>query len=105
MPTCAEDGTHVLKVCQHHHQLVRVAQVVLPSEIEGTSKVQVARDCVGRFGWNLHGQTARATRCLTVQVAGGDTSIRASDVYLRSKCAVVTFNPRMDTKRGFWSRV
>ena len=36
VPTYPEGGSHALKVCQHHHQVVRVGHFVGLSEIGGT---------------------------------------------------------------------
>jgi len=47
VPTYPEGGNHALKVCQHHHQVVRVGHCVGLSE---RLKEHVARDCSGRFG-------------------------------------------------------
>ena len=54
-------------------------------------KEPLSRDCVGRFGWNLHGITARSALCDTVKVAGGGTSVHACAVFLRGKSRSVTF--------------
>lgn len=54
-------------------------------------KEPLSRDCVGRFGWNLHGKTARSALYLTVKVAGGGTSVHACAVFLRGKSRSVTF--------------
>jgi hypothetical protein len=72
VPTYPEGGSHALQVCQHHHQglcLVRVGRFLSGSCQR--LKEHVARDCSGRFGWNLHGKTARSALYLTVKVAGG----------------------------------
>ena len=37
----------------------------------------ILENCVGRFGWNLQGKTARSALYLTVKVAGGGTSVHA----------------------------
>ena len=42
------------------------------------SKEHRSRDCAGRFGWNLHGRTARTALCLTVKVASAGTSAASS---------------------------
>ena len=47
VPTYPEGGSHALKVCQHHHQVVRVGRFVGLSE---TQRTHVARDCSGRLG-------------------------------------------------------
>ena len=62
VPTYAEDGTHVLKVCQHHHQLVRVAHVVLPSEIEGTSCARLRRPIQVEPAWSDSARRALSDR-------------------------------------------
>ena len=36
VPTYPEGGSHALKVCQHHHQVVRVGRFVGLSETQGT---------------------------------------------------------------------
>ena len=51
-------------------------------------KVQLSRDCAGRFGWNLHGITARSAFCDTVKVASAGTSVRAC------------YDPRRNARRG-----
>ena len=88
----AEDGKHALKVYRTssitrlNHQIVRVAHIVSLSEL----KVQVARDCVGRFGRNLHGRTAHSARRALcdreLKVAGDGTPVHAQcAVYLGTK--------------------
>ena len=47
------------------------------------SRVQLSRDCASRFGWDLHGKTARSALYLTVKVAGGGTSVHACSVFPR----------------------
>ena len=47
VPTYPEGGSHALKVCKHHHQVVRVGRFVRLSQ---RLKEHVARDCSGRFG-------------------------------------------------------
>ena len=49
------------------------------------SRVQLSRDRAGRFGWNLHGKTARSALYLTVKVAGGGPSVPACAVFFRAK--------------------
>ena len=61
----------VCKVYQHqHHGCVRVVcgsgTRRVSSEIGGT--IELSRDYVGRFGWDLRGKTARSALYLTVKV-------------------------------------
>ena len=75
VPTYPEDGSRALKVYQHqHHGWAGRAQ----SACRQRSEEQLSRDCVGRFGWDLHGKTARSALYLTVKVAGGGTSVHGS---------------------------
>ena len=69
VPTYPEGGSHALQVCQHHHQ--GLCESAALSGSCQRLKEHVARDCSGRFGWNLHGKTARSALYLTVKVAGG----------------------------------
>ena len=88
VPTYPEDGSRALKVYQHqHHGCAGRAQ----SACRQRSEEQLSRDCVGRFGWDLHGKTARSALYLTVNVAGGGTSVHACAVFLRRKSRSVTF--------------
>jgi hypothetical protein len=70
-PTYPDDDSRALKVYQHqHHGCVRVVcgsgTRRVSSEIGGT--IELSRDCVGRFGWDLRGKTARSALYLTVKV-------------------------------------
>ena len=40
------------------------------------SRVQLSRDCASRFGWDLHGKTARSALYLTVRRWGGRWHVR-----------------------------
>ena len=61
--------------------VVRVGHKAPASEF----KEQLSRDCVGGFGWDLHGNTARSALYFTVKVAGGGPSVHASAVFFRAK--------------------
>ena len=85
VPTYPEDDSRALKVYQHQHHgspwLCGSGTRRLLSEL----RVQLSRDCAGRFGWNLHGLTARAALCDTMKMAGGGTSVHAFSVFPREK--------------------
>jgi hypothetical protein len=55
LPTYPEDDSRALKVYQHQHHGCAGAGKNKPKE-------QFARDCTGRFGWNLHGKTIDGVR-------------------------------------------
>ena len=78
---CASDPLHIheydySKTCVCHTVRYNTFYVVLIYYI-------MILDCAGRFGWNLHGKTARSALYLTVKVAGGGTSVCACSVFLR----------------------
>jgi hypothetical protein len=68
VPTYPEGGNLALKVCQHHHQVVRVGHFVGLSE---TGRTWCSRDCSGRFGRNLHGRTAHTVCAVRPSREGG----------------------------------
>ena len=72
--TYAGDGPRALKVCQQHHQVVRVATVC---RCQMFKVLETASAFIGRFEWGIIGPTARSALCPTVQVAGRDTSVGA----------------------------
>jgi hypothetical protein len=43
VPTYPEGGSHALKVCQHHHQVVRVGRFVGLSETQRTRRSRLLR--------------------------------------------------------------
>ena len=64
VPTYPEDDSRALKVYQHqHHGCAGRAQgAYYVVRDEGT--ITLSRDCVDRFGWNLHAVRQRAARSI-----------------------------------------
>ena len=79
-----EGGNNALKVCQHHHQVVRVGHFVGLSETQGTRCSRLHRP-IRLKPCNLHGRTAHSVRCATVKVVGGGPSVHACAVFLRAE--------------------
>ena len=73
VPTYPEGGKHALKVCQHHHQVVRVGHFVGLSETQGTRCSRLHRPI------RLKPSRYHSARALydTVKVAGGGPSVHA----------------------------
>ena len=63
VPTYPEGGSHALKVCQHHHQVVRVGHCVGLSETQGTRCSRLHRP-IRLNPETLYGMTAHTQRAL-----------------------------------------
>ena len=89
VPTYLEGGSHALKVCQHHHQVVRVGHFVGLSETQGTRCSRLLRPIRLK---PFHGNTAHsALLYVTVKVAGGGPSVHACAV---CRCVALAQNRR-----------
>ena len=78
--TFAGDGTRALKVCQQHHQAVRVATVC---RCQMFKVLETASAFIGRFEWGIIGPTARSA-ALSDRAGGGQGHVRRrSDVFFQ----------------------